>query len=264
MILINTMNGYQQIGLGTYNLYDELCTEIVKNAINIGYSLIDTAQLYKNHTFIKDGINLSNKTRDDIFITSKVHNRNIIKKRIPESIDLIKKELETDYIDLILLHNPTKNYIEGWQELIRCQNHFNIKYIGTSNFNVSNIEEIEKITGIIPSLNQIEYNIFNQQNELVNYLNEKNILIQSHTGLTRKTKIYDQQLNNLSIKYTMSPIFMMNKFILQNNIGIIPKTTNIDHLKENFNILNKQNLNNEIMEELKKFDEQFSLFKKYD
>lgn len=151
------------VGLGTYKLQDGICTQIIKSGLELGYRQIDTAQLYHNHTNIAQGISLSKIPREDIFIISKIHNSNIKKLKISESIDMIKKELETDYIDLILLHNPVKNYQKAWEELIRCKEHQGIKNIGVSNFDICDLENIISQTNIYPYLNQIELNIFNQQ-----------------------------------------------------------------------------------------------------
>ena len=131
---------YQLVGLGTYKLQDEQCSQIIKFGLELGFRQIDTAQLYHNHTNIAQGISLSGVSREDIFIISKIHNSNIKKLKIAESIDNIKKELDTNYIDLILLHNPVKNYQNAWEELVRCKEHMRIKNIGVSNFDINNLE----------------------------------------------------------------------------------------------------------------------------
>jgi len=255
------MDTYQQIGLGTYKLREEACVEIVKEALNIGYRHIDSAQLYKNHEQVCQGIALSGVPREDIFLTSKIQNKNIISKCIAESIDSIKKELEIDYLDLLLLHNPVENYVDGWKNLIYAKNHFNILNIGVSNFEVEHIKTIKDQFDILPDLNQIEYNIFQQRPHLIDYCNENNVIVQSHTGLTRKKKFEDVKLVDFSEKHDVQPGFFMHKFILQKNIGILPKTTNLDHLQENFNLASQPNLSDEMMEELNGFDEQFTLYK---
>ena len=255
------MDKYQQIGLGTYKLKSDACVDIVKEALNIGYRHIDTAQLYGNHQQVRQGITLSGVPREDIFLTSKIQDKNIVNKCIAESIDNIKKELEIDYLDLLLLHNPVENYADGWKNLIYAKNHFNILNIGVSNFEIGHIETIKDRFDILPVLNQIEYNIFQQRPHLINYCNEQNIVVQSHTGLTRKKKFEDVKLVDFSEKHGVQPGFFMHKFILQKNIGILPKTTNLDHLQENFNLASQPNLSDEMMEELNGFDEQFTLYK---
>ena len=268
------------VGLGTYNLYNEECLNIVYEAIIIGYRLIDTAQLYKNHTFIKNAIIKSNICKDEIFIISKINNKNIIKKKIPEAINEIKKELEIDNIDMILLHNPVKNYLDGWKNLVYAQHHFNIKNIGTSNFNENDLEIIKNNFGFYPNFNQIEYNIFNQRPELIEFMFNNNITVQSHTGLLRnfnnskiKESVEYKKLYEVSNENNENIYDLMHKFILQNNIGIIPMSKNIDHLHQNLNLLNlMENINNrenknvnllddKIFKELNKLNMNISLFR---
>lgn len=262
-IMINNLNKYNNIGLGTYGLYNEDCTNIVKNALEIGYTLIDTAQLYKNQEFIKNGIIQSQIPRSNIFITSKIHNKNIIKKKVPESIYNIKQELDTDYIDMILLHNPVKNYVEGWKELIYSQHHLNILNIGVSNFNVEHLQTIYEKNDFYPTFNQFEFNVFNQRKELVDFMFDNNIDCQSHTGLCRGQFFNNPVLNNMSLKNDLEVADIMHKFILQKNIGIIPMTHNIKHLFQNLNLNKIINLDNNTISLLNNLDQQFSLFKKY-
>jgi 2,5-diketo-D-gluconate reductase A len=228
---------YQLVGLGTYKLDNSTCTQIVKSGLEIGYRLIDTAQLYQNHSQVSEGIKLSGIPRTDIFITSKIHNSNIRKCKIAESIDLIKKELDTDYLDLILLHNPVKNYEKAWVELINCKEHLNIKHIGVSNFYEPELDKIIGNTGIIPWLSQIELNIFNQQKDLIEYNNSKGIITQAHTTLTRGNLLNEPELIKFSQINNYKPVEIMYKYVLDQGIGILPTTLNILKLKSNYEIL---------------------------
>lgn len=233
------MSSYQLVGLGTYKIQDEQCVQIVKTGLEIGYRLIDTAQLYHNHEFISQGIKLSGVPRTDIFITSKIHNSNIRKLKIAESIGEIKKELDTDYIDLILLHNPVKNYDGAWKELIRCKEQMGIKYIGVSNFYQPELDSIILNTGIIPWLNQIELNIFNQQKELVNYNNSRGIITQAHTTLTRGNLLFKPSIITWSEQLGISVSELMFKYVLDQDIGILPRTLDLDKLKTNYQMATK-------------------------
>ena len=228
---------YQLIGLGTYKLQDEICVDIIKSGLELGYRQIDTAQLYHNHTNIAQGISLSGIPREDIFLISKIHNSNIKKLKISESIDMIKKELETDYIDLILLHNPVSNYNLAWKELIRCKEHQGIKNIGVSNFEISHLENIISETNIPPYLNQIELNIFNQQKKLIEYNKSYGIITQSHTTLTKSNLLDNQDLVKFADILGITPPNLMYKFVLDQGIGILPRTTNYEHLVSNYELI---------------------------
>ena len=237
---------YQLVGLGTYKLQDEICTQIVKTGLELGYRQIDTAQLYHNHINISQGISLSGVHREDIFIISKIHNSNIKKLKISESIDVIKKELDTDYIDLILLHNPVKNYNLAWKELIRCKEHMGIKNIGVSNFNINDLENIINQTNIFPYLNQIELNIFNQQKKLIDYHNSKKIITQSHTTLTKSNLLNDMSLIEFSKILKITPSELMYKYVLDQGIGILPRTSDQEHLVSNYKLI--ENLDKKIFD----------------
>ena len=247
---------YNIIGLGTYKLQGEQCIDIIKTGLELGYRQIDTAQLYHNHIEISTGIKMSNIPREDIFLISKIHNTNIKKLKIAESIDLIKKELDTEYIDLILLHNPVKNYELAYEELLRCKNHCNIKNIGVSNFDINNLNNIISKTNITPYLNQVELNLFNQKKELIDFHNNNNIITQSHTTLTNGDLLYDNKLLNLANSLNITPPQVMFHYVLNQNIGIIPKTTNKKHLLENLNLLN----NNYIINNVDSFDIKYKIY----
>lgn len=234
------MASYQLIGLGTYKIQNEQCVQIVKSGLEIGYKLIDTAQLYQNHKFISHGIKLSGVPRTEIFIISKILNSNIKKLKIAESIGEIKKDLETDYIDLILLHNPVKNYDKAWEELIRCKEHFNIRYIGVSNFYQPELEKIILNTGIIPWLNQIELNIFNQQKDLISYNNSKGIITQAHTTLTKGNLLTEPTIIKWSDQLKIPVSELMFKYVLDQDIGTLPSTSNLDRLRINYNALSNK------------------------
>lgn len=255
---------YQLVGMGTYRLQNDVCTQIIKSGLELGYRQIDTAQLYHNHTNISQGISLSGVPREDIFIISKIHNSNIKKLKIAESIDNIKKELDTNYIDLILLHNPVKNYQEAWSELIRCKEHMGIKNIGVSNFNINDLENIIKQTNIPPYLNQIELNIFNQQKKLIEYHNGQKIITQSHTTLTKSNLLNDKDLVKYANELNYTPSELMYKFVLNQNIGILPRTSNQDHLISNYKLIEnlscKNIFNQTNIDKINKFDIGYKIY----
>ena len=175
-------------GLGTYTVQGENCSNIILSALENGYRLIDTAELYQNHSDIAIGIKAATHAnivkREDIWLTSKIHNRDQRKLNIGPAIQKILTDLDTDYLDLIILHSAQKKYLEAYTELIKCAEHFNIKHIGVSNFRVDELEKIIDKTGITPYLNQIEISPFNQRIALRSYMAEKNIITQAYASLT--------------------------------------------------------------------------------
>ncbi len=253
----------QPISLGTYRLKDEKCVQIVSSGLELGYRQIDTAELYKNHKQVAQGISLSGLIRESIFITSKIFNHNITKLKIPESVDKIKKDLQTDYIDLILLHNPVKNYESAWKSLIEIQTQQNIRYIGTSNFQIEHLETIKNLTEISPYLNQIELSIWNQPSqELLEYHKTNGIIIQAHSIFTNNAKSSEPDLVELASNLEINPYKLMLKYLLNQNINVITGTCNLSHLKDNWvwtlepNIKIDNNL-------VKIFDCNYRIYKKF-
>jgi 2,5-diketo-D-gluconate reductase B len=253
----------QPISLGTYRLKDEQCVQIVKLGLELGYRQIDTAELYKNHEQVAQGISLSGLPRESIFITSKIFNHNITKLKIPETVDKIKKELGVNYIDLILLHNPVKNYELAWASLIEIQTQQDIRYIGTSNFGLEHLEIIKNLTGVSPYLNQIELSIWNQPNQkLLDYHKYNNIIIQAHSIFTNNAKSSDYELVNLASNLNSNPHKLMLKCLLNQNINVVTGTSNLTHLKDNLDWVSEPNIlidNNMI----KIFDCNYRIYKKF-
>ena len=225
-------------GIGTYTLIDDECFNIVSEGLKYGYRLIDTAELYNNHTQISKSLKYvelnNNIKREEIWITSKIHNRDQRKLNIAPAIEKILKDLETNYLDLLLLHSVQKTYIDAYAELIRCQNHFNIKNIGVSNFRIDELEAIDKATNIKPYLNQIEISPFNKRLGLRKYMSDNNIRSQAYASLTC-SESFDRKIfsdNNLD------PIQSLLGWAKYYDLKPIPTVHNITHLKTNYDILN--------------------------
>ncbi len=253
----------QNISLGTYRLKDDQCVKIVKFGLEYGYRQIDTAELYKNHKQVSQGINLSGIPRESIFIVSKIFNNNISKLKIAESVDIIKKELETDYIDLILLHNPVKNYEKAWENLIQSQIHQNIRYIGTSNFDLIHLDKIISATSVNPYLNQIELSIWNQPTtNTIDYHKNANIIIQAHSIYTNNVKTNDLEFEEFSNNLAINKYKLMNKYLSDQQIPIVIGTTNITNLKANYDWVLEPSIQID-KNIIKKFDCNYQIYCKY-
>jgi 2,5-diketo-D-gluconate reductase A len=180
------------IGLGTYQLKDDDCYQTVMNAIKIGYRHIDTAQRYFNEEQVGKAIKDSNIERKELFITTKLWYTNY--SNAEEEFYNSLKKLQLDYVDLLLLHTPgfPKEYnndvdhsknkelrIIAWKSLEKLYKEGKVKYIGVSNYFENHLKELLEIAEIKPYVNQIEYHIWNQMDEIINFCKENNIIIVS-------------------------------------------------------------------------------------
>lgn len=255
-----------KITYGTYKLTDDTCYNLVLEAIKNGYRSIDTAELYKNQHIVGRAINdlIAQKIikRKDIFITSKIHNRDQKKNNIGNAVDKILKDMNLEYIDLILLHSPVKNkYVDSYKELIKSKNNNHIKYIGVSNFNIEQLQEIIKETGEIPYLNQVEISVFNQRFDVINFCKKHNIICQAHSCLTNNTKIQDNKIISIQKELHMTFHEICMKWCLDNNIYIVVGAQNKDHVIENLNYV--VNYKNNMINDFADLDEKYCIYKNF-
>jgi diketogulonate reductase-like aldo/keto reductase len=229
-----------KIGFGTYKITGETCINIVEQALLDGYRTIDTATLYRNHPDIAEGIKKSNIRRQDIFLISKIHIKDIMDDNTEQAFYKIIKELDTDYLDMLLLHAPKskEKNVKSWKILEELCEKKLVKYIGVSNYRVNELEEILEICTIKPFVNQIELSPFNTRIKLVQFCQKHNIIIQAYSSLTKGNKLKSYSVMALAIKYNITVAQLLLRWAHQHNYYVIPKTINKIHLKENLQIIN--------------------------
>lgn len=237
-IILNNGTQIPQIGIGTYKLTSaEVLDDIIINGFKLGYRHVDTASYYKNEEIIGDAIQKSDVDRKNIFITSKIWNADHKYEDAKRSLDEILKRLQTNYLDLCLIHWPTANWKECYRALEEAYKEGKIMAIGVSNFNINHLEELEKTFEIMPAVNQFELHIGFQQEELVKYCKQKNIAITSWATLMQG-RIFDiEEVKILCEKYNKSPVQIALKWALDNDYIVIPKTSKSTRLSENIDIL---------------------------
>ena len=234
---MKTLENNLQLAFGTYRLQENICYISVLQALRIGYRIIDTADLYKNHKYIGLAIKDSGIRRNEIFIITKIHNRNQKENNVYDACNRLLEELNMDYIDLILLHTPIKNkIIESWQSLILAKQNRITRYIGVSNFNIENLSIILEKYLEMPYVNQIECNIYNQRTELIQYCQTHDIIVQAHSCLANCTRMNGTELIELCQQYqfSFSHINIMLWWCIKAGLAIIVNSTNNQHLIENF------------------------------
>jgi 2,5-diketo-D-gluconate reductase B len=233
----------------------------MKHAIEIGYRHFDFAELYKNQHLIGDFFQENKINREDIWITSKVSFRVIPKgeEAIRKSIEKTLIDLKTDYIDLMLIHAPTKNNVLCWNILQEYKKNGKIRYIGISNFNIT---ELTKFCNEITNpediyCNQIEFNPFLNRTELIKLCNEKNIRLSCYGTLYKSNEFID----SLCTKYKKTIKQILISFAIQKGFNPIIMAMEKDHLDENKDIdfqLDETDFNM-----MDVFDENYSMYKRY-
>lgn len=251
------MNKINAISYGTYKRIGKECYDCVSNAILCGYRTIDTADLYKNHIEVGNAINDSIKkgiiSRNDICIITKIHNRDQKNNSVYEAVHRFIKELNQEYIDIILLHSPIDEFtVKSYTDLTKAKNENLIKHIGVSNFNIKNLK-ILLDNNYCPYINQIELSIFCHRDELVKFCKDNSIIVQAHSCLTNGIKIHDKNDNFIE---------NMIKWLLNQNIYVVIGSKNIDHMKKNFDSdQNNNHINHINLDQCENLDCNFFIYK---
>jgi diketogulonate reductase-like aldo/keto reductase len=224
-------------GLGTYKLTGDNCYEIVYGALKSGIRLIDTALLYKNHGEIGKAIKDSGIDRSEIFVTSKVHFRYIEKGTIGKSIEKILTELNLEYVDLLLLHSPNKtNNIKNWNDMIEIQKSGKCRFIGVSNFLISDLEQISSI-GVSPYVNQIEYNPLCTRKELCDYCRFMRIKIQAYRSFSLGEVFTHDVIKSIADENHITIAQLVLYWSIKQGVHVIPMADNKTQYLENYEVL---------------------------
>ena len=222
-------------GLGTWQLTINTA-DTVLYALKLGYRLIDTSSDYGTQPGIGEAIKKSRLNRKDIYITTKVEETDDAYERTKANLE----ELDLDYVDLMLIHRPPFMGAgeELWEGLIRAKEEGLVKDIGVSNYSASLIEQLIKVSGKAPAVNQIEWSPFGHSWEMKKYCEEKKIIIQAYSPLTRAERLDDNVLVELAEKYQKSPAQILIRWNLQQGTVPIPKANQKKHLEENIDVFN--------------------------
>lgn len=225
-------------GFGVYQVSKEDCTKTVITALKAGYRHIDTAQAYFNEDEVGDAIAQSGIDRKDIFLTTKVWIDNYGEGKTYDSVINSMKKLKTDYLDLILLHQPVGDYYSAYRDLEKLYNEGKVKAIGVSNFYPDRLVDICLFSSIKPHVNQIEINVFNQQIEAKKWADKYGVVLEAWAPFAegRNNMFTNETLVSITKKHSKSVAQVILKWLNTRGIVALSKSVHENRIIENFNI----------------------------
>jgi len=250
------------LGFGVFQVKDlDECERSVRNAIEVGYRLIDTAQSYGNEEAVRKAIKSSGVPREDLFITTKVwiqsDGYNGTKKAFENSL----RRLDLEYLDLYLIHQPLGDVYGEWRTMQDLYKEGKARAIGVSNFQPDRLIDLITHNEIVPAVDQIETHPFHQQSEVQKFLQENNVQIESWGPFAEgKNNIFHNELLfSIGKKYNKSIAQVILRWLTQRGIVAIPKSVRRERMEENFNIFDFE-LSEEDMGTIKTLDTKTTSF----
>lgn len=225
------------LGLGTFMLAGEICEKAVAAAIQEGYRMIDTAEAYGNEAAVGNGIAKSGIDRKELFLVTKVNYKSY--ENVRETVEQSLKNLQTDYIDLLLLHWPFANYYNAWRELEKLYEEGKIRAIGVSNFEPAQLVDLIAYNKVVPAVDQIETNLYCQRSAQRTWLDKNKVAHMAYAplGQGNRNEIFTEpEVIALAEKYHKKPSQILLRFLTQKGIIVIPRSTKPEHIRENFDI----------------------------
>lgn len=240
MKTIKLNNGIEmpQLGYGVYQVSPEECERCVSDAISVGYRLIDTAQAYYNEEGVGNAINKCGVNRDELFITTKVWISNAGEEKAALSIEDSLRKLKTDYIDLLLIHQPLSDYTGTWRAMEKAVAAGKVRAIGLSNFYPDRFVDMAEYASIKPAVNQLKTNVFSQQWDSETEMSAYDTKIMAWAPLTQGDPelMTNKVITTLADKYGKTPQQIALRYLLQRGIIAIPKSVHIERMRQNLEV----------------------------
>ncbi|WP_158828022.1 aldo/keto reductase [Mucilaginibacter lacusdianchii] len=239
------------LGFGTYQLRDKACVESTERALRVGYRHLDTAEFYHNEAEVGKAMRNSQLDRKEIFLTTKVWPTNITKAKFMPSVEESLRQLNQDYVDLLLIHWPAddENVNRAAVDLLaECLHKQYARLIGVSNFSITQLEQALKQAPIV--CNQVEYHPYYSQTDMLDYVNAHEMFVTAYSPLGQGNVVTDNTLKDIAANYNKSVSQVVLRWLLQQpNVSVIPKAASEKHQRENLDIFDFE-LNAEDMEQI--------------
>lgn len=263
MQTVKLSNGIEMpiLGYGVYQVTPEECERCVSDALSVGYRMIDTAQAYYNEEGVGRAVKKSGIPREELFLVTKVWISNAGYEKAKASIDESLRKLQTDYIDLLLIHQPFNDYYGTYRAMEEAYKAGKLRAIGVSNFYPDRFIDLAEFCDIKPMVNQVETHVFNQQRRPQEIMKEYGTQIMSWGPFAegRNNFFTNPVLKAIGEKYGKSVAQTALRFLIQRDVVVIPKSTHKERMEQNLDVFDFS-LSAEDMEAIGKLDKGESLF----
>jgi diketogulonate reductase-like aldo/keto reductase len=237
---LNDATTIPALGLGTWPMDDAEAERAVRRALEMGYRLVDTATNYRNETGVGLGVARSGVPREEIVVTTKLPGRHHGYEETLASFEESRRRLGLEYVDLYLIHWPLPRvgkYVDSWKAMIKLREEGLVRSIGVSNFAAEHIEHLEKETGVLPSVNQIELHPRFPQADLRAFHAGKGILVESWSPLGQGTALLDDPaVRSVAETHGVTPGQVVLRWHIQLGAVPIPKSASPERQRENLDV----------------------------
>ena len=238
---IKLVNGVEMplLGYGVFRVNPEECERCVSDALNVGYRLIDTAQAYGNEEGVGRAWRKSGLARKDLFLVTKIWISNSGEGKAATSIDESLRKLDTDYVDLLLIHQAYGDVFGTWRAMEKAYKEGKVRAIGVSNFQAGRFFDFAHFVDVKPMVNQLQCNVMAQQNDIQPILQETNTRTMSWGPLGGQGVdgiVKSELLVSIGQKYGKSAAQVALRWLTQRGIVAIPKSSHIERMQQNFDI----------------------------
>ncbi len=263
MQTVKLNNGVEMpiLGYGVFLVDPKECERSVTDAIDVGYRMIDTAQAYYNEEGVGAAIKKSGIKREEFFIVTKVWITNSGEEKAAKSIDESLQKLQTDYVDLLLIHQPFGDYYGTYRTMEKAYKDGKTRAIGVSNFFPDRFVDLCNFVEIKPMVNQMETHVFQQEKTLRKYMDKFNTQLMSWSPMARGENNFfnNEIIRSIGDRYNKTVAQVALRFLTQENVIVIPKSIHKERMKENFEIFDFE-LSKDDMETLRSLDKGESIF----
>lgn len=263
MDYVTLNNGVEmpQLGFGVFQIPDNQCQQVVEDALEVGYRLLDTAASYGNEEAVGRAIAASGIPRDEVFVTTKLWISDMGYEGAKRGFEASMKRLNLDYLDLLLIHQPLNDVYGAWHAMEELYEQGVIRAIGTANFYPDRLADLIAFNRIEPAVNQVECNVFFQQHSAQEFMVSKGVAMQSWAPFAegKNDVFHNPVLAEIAEAHDKTIAQVILRWLLQRGVICIPKSVNKDRMQQNFDVFDFA-LSDAEMNEIRELDTNTSCF----